>query len=65
VSEEDLDHTHDYDTVIHVISGEVLVRTQGIEKTLRSGDEMFIPRNQTHYSKVGGNGCRYVVAEKH
>lgn len=64
-NEEDLDHTHVFDTRIIVIDGEIEIRMNGINKTFTSEDEIDIPKETIHYGKAGANGCVYIVGEKH
>lgn len=63
--EEDPDHSHDFDTYILMIEGEMLVRMEGEEKILNAQDDVFIPKGVTHYSKVGDTGCTFLHAERH
>jgi len=64
-NEEDLDHSHTFDTYIVMLSGEMLLRMDGKEKVLRANEEIFIPKGTTHYSKVMKNGCKFIIAERH
>ena len=64
-NEEDPDHTHPFDTHLVVISGEILIKMDKYNKTLRSGDEVEIPKETVHYGLVGAKGCKYIVAERH
>lgn len=64
-NEEDLDHSHTFDTLLTVLVGEIEIRIDGISSVLKSGDEMIIPRGEIHYGKAGENGCKYIVAERH
>ena len=63
--EEDSDHSHDFDTYILMLAGEMFVRLDGKEKTLQEGDSIFIPKGAIHYSKVGSEGCKMLHAERH
>lgn len=68
-NEIDEEHIHDFDTKLHILSGEIRVKklTDGaiIDFLLKEGDELEIPRKERHSAKVGANGCRYIVAEKY
>lgn len=63
--EEDIDHTHEFDTYICILTGTMCVRMNGTERILTNGEEISIPRAVVHYSKVGDTGCTYLYAEKH
>lgn len=68
-NEMDDEHDHDFDTKLHILSGEIRIqRLSGGEITdflLKRGQEIEIPRKQRHSAKVGANGSRYIVAERH
>ncbi|HUO50106.1 MAG TPA: hypothetical protein VMU25_00830 [Candidatus Paceibacterota bacterium] len=68
-NEVDDEHNHDFDTKLHILSGEIRIkRLSGgaiMDFHLRKGEEIEIPRGQFHSAKVGAHGCRYIVAEKH
>lgn len=67
--EVDEEHDHDFDTKLHVLSGEIKVKKLSggaiMDFLLRKGDEIEIPRKQLHSARVGAVGSRYVVAERH
>ncbi len=67
--EVDEEHDHEFDTKLHILSGEIRVKTlsNGLitDFLLTEGDEIEIPRKQLHEAKVGTQGCRYIVAERH
>jgi hypothetical protein len=67
--EVDEEHKHDYDTRLHVLSGQIRIKVLEGEMItdflLKTGDEKEILRNQLHSAKTGAGGCRYIVAEKH
>ena len=68
-NEIDDEHDHDFDTKLHILSGEIRIKklSGGVitDFLLKKGDEIEILRNQAHSAKVGAGGCRYVVAERH
>jgi len=68
-NEVDEEHTHDFDTKLHVLLGQIRIKTlEGgtiVDFALKSGDEKVIPRNSTHSAIVSSEGCKYIVAEKH
>ena len=57
------DHTHATNTAHAILSGEMILRIRGIEKTLHVGDRFDIPANTEHSATMGMEGCRYVVGE--
>lgn len=67
--EIDEEHTHEFDTKLHILSGEIKIKkiVDGVinDFLLRPGAEIEIPRNEIHYAKVGDKGCKYIVAEKY
>lgn len=64
-NEEDPDHTHPFDTRLFIMDGEIEIRLGEKIITLRSTNEMDIPRGTVHSGKVGPKGCKYIVAERH
>jgi quercetin dioxygenase-like cupin family protein len=64
-NEEDPDHTHPFDTCLVVLVGEIEIGMDGKSIILKSGNAIDIPREKIHYGKVGAQGCKYIVAEKH
>jgi quercetin dioxygenase-like cupin family protein len=66
--EVDEEHDHDFDTKLHILSGEIRIkRLSGgsiMDFLIKEGDEIEIPRKQLHSAKVGADGCRYIVAER-
>lgn len=68
VNEIDEEHSHDFDSKLHVLSGEIRITLANdaiADFRLREGQEIEIPRNAIHSARVGNQGCRYVVAEKY
>lgn len=67
--EIDEEHAHDYDTKLVILSGEISITSvlggAVANMNYKAGAEVVIPRNKPHSAKVGPNGCRYIVAEKH
>jgi len=67
--EIDEEHHHDFDTKLHVLAGEIRIKLLDGEVItdfrLKPGDEKEISRNQLHSAKVGSEGCKYIVAERH
>ena len=67
--EIDEEHDHDFNTKLHILSGEIRIKKLSggavMDFLLKKGDEIEIPRKQLHSAKVGTKGCRYIVAEAH
>jgi hypothetical protein len=67
--EVDEEHTHNYSTKLHILSGYIRIKTLAggalTDFRLDPGQEMEIPQGQRHSAKVSSDGCRYIVAEKH
>lgn len=67
--EVDGEHSHDYDTKLHIVLGEIRIKI--VENDLltdykiNQGNEIEIPKRAIHSAKVGDGGCRYIVAERH
>ena len=68
-NEVDDEHDHDFDTKLHIVFGEIRVKKLSdgviVDLLCKEGEEVDIPRNQLHSAKVGTEGCRYIVAERH
>lgn len=68
-NEDDPEHSHEFDTKVHVISGEIGIRKLDGDRItdykLKAGDECEVLRNTKHEALCGPEGCRYIVAEKH
>lgn len=63
--EEDPEHSHEFDTHLVILDGELTLTIDGAERVLKEGNELDIPRNQTHAAVAGERGCSYIVAEMH
>ena len=67
-NEVDEEHKHDYDTILHIISGDIKITILEnniiTDYGLKVGDEKIIFKNQLHSAKTGEKGCRYVVGER-
>lgn len=65
-NEVDEEHSHEFETKLHVLEGEIHLKITGDKDyTLKSGDELDIPKGQIHSAITGPEGCKYIVAEKH
>lgn len=62
-NEEDAEHLHSFNTRLRVIDGEIVIRINGQEKTLVSGDIIDIPKDTLHWAKAGKDGCEYEITE--
>ncbi|MEK6844395.1 MAG: cupin domain-containing protein [Nanoarchaeota archaeon] len=56
-------HSHEWDTKIIIISGDISIKIDGKEFTLKRGDSIYIEKNKTHKAKTGQTGCKYIVGE--
>lgn len=67
--EIDEEHEHDFDTRIVVLEGQIqitsLIDGVVVNQSHQKGSEFTIERNTPHSAKVGSEGCRYIVSEKH
>lgn len=67
--EVDEEHDHDFDTKLHILSGEIRIKKLSggaiMDFLLKKGDEIEIPRKQLHSANVGTDGSRYIVAQRH
>ena len=57
------EHVHETDNAHAILSGEMVMRMKGAEKTLHIGDRIDIPAHTKHSATMGVEGCRYVVGE--
>lgn len=68
-NEVDEAHSHDFDTRLIVLEGQIEITApiNGEVVTLShsTGSDVEIVKHTSHSAKVGSNGCRYVVAERH
>jgi quercetin dioxygenase-like cupin family protein len=63
--EDDPNHTHLFDAVLIILSGEIEIGMDGEKRILRKGDTITIPQLKNHSGLAGPDGCRYIVAEKY
>ena len=55
-------HAHDAEEFLHVVSGELLVRVDGVDHRLAAGDSIYIRSSVPHsYVKQGSARCQAVV----
>jgi quercetin dioxygenase-like cupin family protein len=53
-------HSHDYEHEVFVISGGGTVHLEGAERPIRAGDVVYVPADQEHQFKAGGEGLRFL-----
>ncbi|MDB5188119.1 MAG: hypothetical protein JWO50_639 [Candidatus Kaiserbacteria bacterium] len=67
--EIDEEHQHDFDTCLIILKGKInitsLIDAVVTNTAHQAGAHIFIEKNNPHSAKVGPDGCRYLVAEKH
>lgn len=63
--EEDAEHSHEFDTKLVILDGDLALTMRGTTTLLKEKDEFEIPRNEKHAAVVGARGCSYIVAERH
>lgn len=59
------EHTHDELTVHFILEGELVITTNDIKETFKSGDYVEFPAGTTHSASFGPEGCKFVVGFKH
>lgn len=62
--EEDGEHSHECDTKLVILDGDITITLNGESKTLNEKDEYYIPAGAPHSAIVGMRGCTYIVAER-
>lgn len=60
-NEHDPEHSHDFDTHLVVLEGNIEVIMNDAPKILTSGDTVDIPSGTIHSGLVGKEGCTYIV----
>lgn len=53
-------HSHDYEHEVFVVSGGGTILLEGSERPVRGGDVIYVPANQEHQFKAGGEGLRFL-----
>jgi quercetin dioxygenase-like cupin family protein len=64
-NEDDPSHSHEFDTHIRILVGELTITNSDGDFTLEAGSTIDISKGEIHAAKAGPNGCTYIVAEKH
>lgn len=55
-------HHHPNEEVWHVVEGELTMRLDGVERTVRSGEAVVVPANVEHSTSAPGP-CRVIVVD--
>jgi hypothetical protein len=67
--EIDQEYQHDFETQLIVLDGQIQITSliNGVITNMshQHGSHIIIERNTSHSAKVGDEGCRYIVCEKH
>ncbi len=67
--EIDAEHQHKFDTLLIILRGQIqitsLVNGLIVNMSHQIGAHISIYKHTPHSAKVGPDGCRYIVAEKH
>jgi len=53
-------HAHDYEHEVYVVSGGGTVLLEGQERGVKAGDVIYVPANEEHQFKAGGDGLRFL-----
>ena len=56
-------HSHEYETKLVILSGNIEVEIDGKKVNLTSGNDFVIPAWKEHSALVGPDGCKYAVGE--
>lgn len=56
-------HTHQGKVSVYVVRGEV-VFSDGIERTVKTGERFDIPPGVRHTAVIGSEGCDWIVGEE-
>ncbi|MCF8195117.1 MAG: cupin domain-containing protein [Polynucleobacter sp.] len=57
-------HSHQYESAIMVIEGQVNITAMGQKSTYLSGDVFHLQANQPHCESYGSKGVKYLQATK-
>lgn len=58
------EHTHHFMIVHIILTGEMFMTMNGLERRLHPNDRIDIPAGTAHAAIMGPNGCMYVSGEK-
>lgn len=53
-------HSHDYEHEVFVVSGAGTVLLEGQERPVRAGDVIYVPADEEHQFKAGGESLRFL-----
>ncbi len=57
-------HSHDHDESLWILEGEIIFGAAGRELHLRPGDRLMLPKGMVHTTRVGAQGCTYLIGER-
>ncbi len=57
-------HDHPVDTAYVVLNGEMMVRMDGTEYSLKAGERLDIRKYVAHFARMGKQGCEFLVGVK-
>jgi quercetin dioxygenase-like cupin family protein len=63
-NEEDLEHSHPYNTKLVVLAGDIAITVNNQTLKLKVPDTIQIPKDILHSAIAGPEGCKYIVAEQ-
>ena len=58
------DHTHDWDSRVMVIGGEITLTRGGEMETFRAGDSRAVAAGEVHAERVGPQGVAYIAGRR-
>lgn len=58
------DHTHPFEVVALVLSGNIELKVEGITSNYQAGDVFHLKHEQLHSEIYGSNGVHYLAARK-
>ena len=59
------EHEHPFDVRALVLSGEITLTVEGIERAYREGSVFVMPAGRAHQESVGPAGVRYIFDRRH
>jgi len=57
-------HTHPFEAKALILSGEIRIRTGGVEQAYRAGEVFHLPANEPHSEWYGPTGVVYLVGRR-
>lgn len=58
------DHSHPFEALALILSGEITIRTQKESLTYRNGEVFHLMADEPHYEAYGPEGVRYLVGRR-